>query len=44
MLLELPWAARVTNQFATSGDVEGGGEVAARGLADVAMHPQFLRF
>ena len=45
MLLELPWAARVTNQFATRGDVEGGGgrKVAARGFAYVAMHPQFLR-
>ena len=43
MLLELPWAARVTNQFATRGDVEGGRKVAAKGFAYVAMHPQFLR-
>ena len=43
MLLELPWAARVTNQFATRGDVEGGGGVSEHGFAYVATHPQFLR-
>ena len=42
MLRELRWAARVTNQFATRGHVEGGGgRVAAKGLAEGAMHPMF---
>ena len=42
MLPTLPWKTTVTNQFATRGHVEGGGgRVAAKGLAEGAMHPMF---